>query len=104
MKFVSLKTKRCRVEFKTSDELREFILNRQEYDEDPVGNFSPCNGLEWKKDRWIVRVDNKKITEITSKNVPANFNLKNTEFVFSAMKAMRSGGIDELQDFLKSLN
>jgi hypothetical protein len=91
------------LEFKTSDELREFILNRQEYDEEPMGNFSPCNGLEWKKDRWIVRVDNKKITEITTKNVPVGFNLKDTGFVMGAMKAMRVGGVDELQNFLKDL-
>lgn len=92
------------MEFKSSDELREFILNRQEFDEEPLDISSTCNGMQWKKDRWIVRVDNKRVMEITKESLPSTVDIRAMSFVDPAMRALRNEGLAGLQEFIKSLS
>lgn len=92
------------MDFKTSDELRSFILNRQEADELPQGSSGPCYALVWKKDRWLVKKDNKKITEVSITEVPPNFDLRDQTFVINILTALRTGGPDKLAILLGGLS
>jgi len=90
-------------EFQNTEELREFILNRQELDEDVLGVSGQCWGLAWKKDRWAVRVDNKRVAEITAANVPKGFDLRNEEFSYKILSTLRKDGLLGLEQLLKEI-
>jgi len=91
-------------DFQSTDDLREFILNRQEHDEDVLGIAGHCWGLSWKKDRWVVKSNNKKAAEITSKDVPNEFEIKSDEFACGVLAALRRDSIDGMQAYLNELN
>lgn len=91
-------------EFKSTEELREFILNRQDMDEDVLGISGHCWGLAWKKDRWVVRSNNKRVAEITSADVPEGFDMRTQEFSFNVLSALRKESIDGLNSYLKEIN
>lgn len=91
-------------DFQSTDELREFILNRQENDEDVLGIAGHCWGLAWKKDRWVVKSNNKKVAEITTADVPQGFDMRQSEFPCKVLSALRTESIDGLYSYLKEIN
>lgn len=90
-------------EFKSSEDLREFILNRQEHDDEPNGVSGPCYEISWKKDRWLIRLNNKRVAEITKNDVPVGFDLRSNDFVLNLPKVLRTQGPEGLGTFLESL-
>lgn len=91
-------------EFRTPEELKEFILNyRSEVDDELIGQVGPCYGLSWRKDAWIIRQNNKKLGTIEQKDVPKSFDLRSPEFLMDALAILRKSGIDGLNKYLKAL-
>ena len=91
-------------EFQSTEKLREFILNRQEGDEDILGVPGHCWGLVWKKDRWVVKSNNKKVTVITTEDVPEGFNMRDREFPCRILSELRTKSIDRLSSYLREIN
>lgn len=88
-------------EFKTSEDLKEFILNnRIETDDEPKGTSGPCYSISFKKDKWIIRLNNKKILEFNKEELPHQYLKAGNTFVFDALAILRKEGLDGLKDLL----
>lgn len=88
------------------DELRELLLVRVESEDvDYVRHTAPCYGLSWDKRRqlWIVRINNKKVMEISESHVPEDFDIRSQEFVNHILSILRDGGQDGLKVHLEEL-
>lgn len=92
------------VEF-TPDELREFLLNKQELEEELNQHYAPCYQVSWDKKRQslIVRVDNKKIIDITQEDIPEPFIVNSMEFIQHILAILRESGVDGLMIHLEEL-
>lgn len=93
-------------EFNTPEALREYLLNVPgEFDEELSGSSGNCFSLSWKKDHWIIRVNNKRVGIITKADIPPNVNLNDSKFVLSMSSALRNcnGSLDKLRSYLRDL-
>lgn len=89
------------MEFLTSDELRDYILNyKVETDDEMDLAAGPCYSVSWKKDHWVVKENNKKIHTITFDDVPVDFQLQKPEFCFKVLHILRTGGLEALMKFI----
>jgi hypothetical protein len=88
-----------------SEELREFLLSKSDTEEfDYVNHVAPCYGMSWdkKKSHWIIRIDNKRVTEVNADDFPG-FDVRSPEFVSHVLAILKDGGVDGLKLHIEEL-
>jgi hypothetical protein len=88
------------------EELREFLLGRVEPEEfDYQKHTAPCYNLAWdkKKQQWIVRVDGKRLMELTQELFPEDVDFRSYEFVDHILRILREDGPEGLKLHIEEL-
>lgn len=85
------------------DNFKQFFTSSTEQDDDFIRASGVCFSLSWKKDHWIVRLNNKKVGEIKQENLPKWLDIRDHEFILNALSALRKGHLDGLDKYIKGL-
>lgn len=74
-------------DLKTSEQLKDFLLARQELEDDFIFYTEVCWGASWAKDHWIIRADNKRMGTLDPQDF--QFILKDQDFILNFISALR---------------
>ncbi len=89
-----------------SEELREFLLSKADTTEefDFINHTAPCYGMAWdkKREHWIVRIDNKRVCEVSAKDFP-ELDIRSPDFISHVLGILKEGGVDGLKLHIEEL-
>lgn len=92
-------------EFKTPEDLREYLLNiPHDFDDTYYDKSGSCYAVSLKKEQFIIRINNKKVGFIDINDIPVNLR-KDPKVILMISNALRkcNGSIEGVKNYLKDI-
>mgnify|MGYP001605386486 CR=1 FL=1 len=88
------------------EEFKDLLLGRTDQDDVDYQHYrAPCYSMAWDKRKscWSVKVDGKKMLDLTASDFPEDVDLSSYEFVDHILRILRESGPDGLTTHIEEL-